>query len=292
MRLSCPVLFWFSPSRPGLSCSALPVLFCPQLWKQQREAAQLRLSPEAAEVELPLTCFLKLPEDPEAEPSGSGTGSCQSSVALVCHQDLALRMVVSKRCTKPYFQSSPKSLSGVKVWSLWQPIHVWQWCFRLPELLFHSLSLMSPGFLEICLCYQGRKITHNIDGRTWSFSKFTWTHSLSTFCCWPSTWPTASTSDRCTAPINGLLSRPSPRWESLGCAAEGFAQCLDTAITNARSLWKMNATLDGKKSCNLAETYRHNATVNMCCIQSFRRSNKILECMTFCFLAVLGGVCW
>ena len=45
----------------------------------------------------------------------------------------------------------------------------------------------------------------------------------------------------------------------------------------------MNATLDGNKSCDIAEAYQNNATVNACRNQSERRSNKILECVNFSF---------
>ena len=63
-------------------------------------------------------------------------------------------------------------------------------------------------------------------------------------------------------------SRPSPHWESLGCAGESFAQWSNSPIINTRSSRKMNATLDGKKSCDIAEAYRNNATANVCCNQS------------------------
>ena len=50
-------------------------------------------------------------------------------------------------------------------------------------------------------------------------------------------------------------SRPLPHWESLGCAGEGFAQWSNSPIIKTRSWRKMNATLDGNKSCDIAEAY-------------------------------------
>ena len=68
--------------------------------------------------------------------------------------------------------------------------------------------------------------------------------------------------------IHGLAtteSRPEPHWESLGCSGEGWVQRSDSTIINARSVWKINATLDGNKSCNVAEAYQNNDTANACC---------------------------
>lgn len=50
-----------------------------------------------------------------------------------------------------------------------------------------------------------------------------------------------------------IKSRPSPLWESLGCAREGFAQCSLSLIINTRSWWKMNAELERNKSYDIAE---------------------------------------
>ena len=61
-----------------------------------------------------------------------------------------------------------KIINGVKVWTLWWPIHVWK-CLMLPEPVFHGLSPMTPGIdiLECaCAIREGKK---SIDGITWSF---------------------------------------------------------------------------------------------------------------------------
>ena len=46
-------------------------------------------------------------------------------------------------------QHIPKILNGVKVWTLWWPIHVWKRCLMLPEPLFHNLSPMNPGIVNL-----------------------------------------------------------------------------------------------------------------------------------------------
>ena len=42
---------------------------------------------------------------------------------------------------------SSKILCGVKVWTLWWPVHVWKWCLMLPKPVFHNLSLMNRGIV-------------------------------------------------------------------------------------------------------------------------------------------------
>ena len=46
-------------------------------------------------------------------------------------------------------QHIPKILNSVKVWTVWQPIHIWILCLMLPEPPFYSLSLMNPGIITI-----------------------------------------------------------------------------------------------------------------------------------------------
>ena len=53
----------------------------------------------------------------------------------------------SRATEQSLLQHIPKILNGVKVWTLWWPIHVWKWCLMLPEPLFHNLSLMNPGIV-------------------------------------------------------------------------------------------------------------------------------------------------
>ena len=63
-------------------------------------------------------------------------------------------------------------------------------------------------------------------------------------------------------------SRPEPRWDSLGCAGEDFAQWSDSPIINTRSWWKMNKKLDGNKCCDIIEAYRNDATANTAVIRA------------------------
>ena len=75
---------------------------------------------------------------------------------------------------------------------------------------------------------------------------------------------------------------------SLGCSGEGFVQWSDSPVIKTRSWWKMNATLDGNKSCDIAEAYLNNATVNACRNKSVRLSNNMIECVTFFLVATFS----
>ena len=85
------------------------------------------------------------------------------------------RFCIDDRRVEPFLQSfplTPNTFKGVKVRTLWWPIHVWKWLLMLPDTHVSSCSTLSqsepdeswhccPG---ICLSHQGRKKL--IDGKT------------------------------------------------------------------------------------------------------------------------------
>ena len=54
----------------------------------------------------------------------------------------------------------PNIQSGVEVWTLWWPIHMWKWHLIIPKPLFHSLSKTNPVYL--CAIIRGKKSAHSV----------------------------------------------------------------------------------------------------------------------------------
>lgn len=70
---------------------------------------------------------------------------------------------------------SSTTLIRVKVWTLWWPVHVWQWCLMLSEPQFQPVASRHG----ICPCHQGKEIYkwHNVVIQY--IQVVSWPHSLS-----------------------------------------------------------------------------------------------------------------
>ncbi len=88
----------------------------------------------------------------------------------------------SQTAPQSLLQHIPKILNGVKVWTLWWPIHVWKLCLMLPEPLFHNLSPMNRGIviLEYARAIREEKIYWWNNLVIQYIQVVSWPHSLGT----------------------------------------------------------------------------------------------------------------